>query len=144
MARVPTDVERPSEVEGYGPPCTMAWHTSTPVGKPLNDEPADFVLEDRDEIGEVTEILRRAVNRRGEVAFERTGDLEDLIAAGVAHQKRGWAKDFSIQVRVLETYLRRFQKVRSLRQTRQALATFGASATSVTPASVLRAASAES
>ena len=35
MARVPTDVVLESEVAGYGPPWTMAWPTSTPVGQPL-------------------------------------------------------------------------------------------------------------
>ena len=35
MASVPTEVVRPSEVAGNGPPCTMAWQTSTPVGQPL-------------------------------------------------------------------------------------------------------------
>ena len=29
---MPTDVERGSDVAGNGPPCTMAWLTSTPVG----------------------------------------------------------------------------------------------------------------
>ena len=32
MESVPTEVERLSEVAGNGPPCTMAWLTSTPVG----------------------------------------------------------------------------------------------------------------
>ena len=35
MARVPTEVVRVSEVAGKGPPWTMAWPTSTPVGQPL-------------------------------------------------------------------------------------------------------------
>ncbi len=35
MASVPTEVVRVSEVAGNGPPCTMAWPTSTPVGQPL-------------------------------------------------------------------------------------------------------------
>ncbi len=29
---MPTEVERPSVVAGYGPPWTMDWQTSTPVG----------------------------------------------------------------------------------------------------------------
>ena len=35
MASEPTEVVRESEVAGNGPPCTMAWQTSTPVPKPL-------------------------------------------------------------------------------------------------------------
>src|SRR6188768_458161 len=35
MASVPTEVVRESVVAGYGPPCCIDGHTSTPVGKPL-------------------------------------------------------------------------------------------------------------
>ena len=35
IARVPTAVERESEVAGYGPPCTIDGQTSTPVENPL-------------------------------------------------------------------------------------------------------------
>ena len=32
IAALPTDVDRESVDAGYGPPCCMAWPTSTPVG----------------------------------------------------------------------------------------------------------------
>src|SRR5690606_41078157 len=35
IAGLPTEVVRASEVAGNGPPCTIASHTSTPVGQPL-------------------------------------------------------------------------------------------------------------
>ena len=43
MARLPTEVDRPSDVAGYGPPCTMAWLTSTPVPKPFTRSRPAFV-----------------------------------------------------------------------------------------------------
>ena len=36
MAEAPTEVNIAFEVDGNGPPCTIACATSTPVGKPLN------------------------------------------------------------------------------------------------------------
>ena len=78
--------------------------------KAVEHETSDFALENRDEIGKVMKILRRAVNRGGEMAFQRAGNPEDLIAVGVAHEKRGGAKDFCIQVRAQKCICIRFKK----------------------------------
>ena len=66
-------------------------------GKAVKDETSDFMIKNRDEIGKITEILFRAMNRRGEMAFESAGDLENLVAAGMPNEKRGGAEDLSIQ-----------------------------------------------
>ena len=71
-------------------------------GKSVKDEPSDLVLEDRDEIGEIMKILCRAMNRGGEMAFERAGNLKNLIPARVPYEKRGGTKDLRIQVRASE------------------------------------------
>ena len=68
-------------------------------GKPVHDEASDFVLEDRYKIRELTEILFRAMNRCSEMAFERVGDLKNLLAARVPNQKRRGAKDLGTKVR---------------------------------------------
>ena len=54
MARVPMEVERLSEAAGYGPPCCMAWQTSTPGGKPFQAM-SDAEFEQR-----VADLLRTA------------------------------------------------------------------------------------
>src|SRR6185436_4212408 len=42
IAAEPTEVSRESVVAGYGPPCCIAWQTSTPVGKPLKTSRPTF------------------------------------------------------------------------------------------------------
>lgn len=73
-----------------------------PCRESVEDEAANLVLENRYEIGKLMEILLGSVNRRGEVAFERAGDLKQLIPGRVTYQKRGGAKNLSVQVRSQE------------------------------------------
>ena len=49
--------------------------------KAVEYEPANFRLEDRDEVGKIAQILLSAVNRCGQVAFESARDFQNLIAA---------------------------------------------------------------
>ena len=67
IARVPTDVERGSDVAGNGPPCTMAWLTSTPVGHLI-----DRIIE----VWDVTTAEDRAIvdnNQAGVSSLRYTG-----------------------------------------------------------------------
>jgi hypothetical protein len=49
------------------------------VGNPVKDKPSDLVLKDRDEVGEIMQILFRAMNRGCEMAIKRVGDLKNPI-----------------------------------------------------------------
>ena len=49
-------------------------------GKSVEDQPADLGLENGDEIGILTQILLCTMEGRGEMPFERTGDLQKLIS----------------------------------------------------------------
>ena len=70
-----------------------------PGREPIEDETADLALQNCEQAGKLTEILLRAMNRRGEMAFERAGNLKELIAVRVPHEKRCGAKDLRIQAR---------------------------------------------
>ncbi len=94
MEYVPTEVARLSLVAGYGPPCTMAWQTSTPVGKPLTMSRPALRLEKVDEVGVCGEIGFRGVQRRRQLAFETAGEGEHFFFAFVADDERGGAEDF--------------------------------------------------
>jgi hypothetical protein len=51
--------------------------------EPVQDNPSDLVLKDRDEVGEIMQILFRAMNRGCEMAIKKVGDLKNLIPAQV-------------------------------------------------------------
>ncbi len=61
-------------------------------------KPANFAFENRNEIGKIAKIFRGAMNRRGKVAFQRTGDFEYLISIRMTYQQRGWTKYLGIQI----------------------------------------------
>ena len=79
-------------------------------GKPVKDKPSDLVLKDRDEVGEITQILFRAMNRGCEMAIKRVGDRQNLIPAQVLYEQRGGAKDLRIKLRLEEGSRIRFKK----------------------------------
>jgi len=64
----------------------------------IEHEPANLALENRNKVGKVTKIFCRTVNRRGEVALQRAGNIEDLIPIRMAYKKRGWTKYFRIKI----------------------------------------------
>jgi hypothetical protein len=81
MAWVPTEVERPSEVAGQGPPWTMAWPTSTPVGKPLmTRRPTLEVVRSLEKVG----FCAAVDEERGgaEDLFGELGLGEEVIGGG--------------------------------------------------------------
>jgi hypothetical protein len=47
----------------------------------VEDETADFAFENRDQIRKLMHILFCTVDRCGQVALERTGNLQNLIPA---------------------------------------------------------------
>ena len=53
----------------------------------VEEDASNFRFEDRDQIAELAQIFFGAVNRRSQVAFQRTGDRKKLIVTGVLHQK---------------------------------------------------------
>ena len=69
-----------------------------PSGKSVEDQPADFALQNSDKVGEVAKIVLRAVNRGREMSFERLRNGEHLIATGMIHQQGRWAEDLVCQV----------------------------------------------
>ncbi len=69
-----------------------------PGGKTVEYQAPDFVFQNCHKIGKVMEILRGTVNRRRKMAFERAGNLENLIAVRVTHQQCCRAEYFSIQI----------------------------------------------
>ena len=79
-------------------------------GKPVKDKPSDLVLKDRDEVGEIMQILFRAMNCGCEMAIKRVGDRKHLIPAQVLYEQRGGAKDLRIKVRLEEGSRIRFKK----------------------------------
>ena len=79
IARVPTAVERPSDVAGYGPPWTIDGQTSTPVEKPLKISRPTLVSRMRDEVGVLGEVLFGAVNGGSELALERVCYFEQFV-----------------------------------------------------------------
>ena len=79
--------------------CMCDLHAS---GETIEDQPPDLSFEDRDEIGIVSQILLRAMNRRGQVAFEGTGNLQNLISTRVTHEQSCWAKDFFVEIGTYE------------------------------------------
>jgi len=54
--------------------------------KSVEDQAADSGLKNRDQVRKFSEILLRAMNGRGEVAFDLPRNLEDFSARGVLHQ----------------------------------------------------------
>ena len=50
-------------------------------GKAVENEPADLVLENRDQVSKLPQILLRAMDRCRQMAFEAAGNRQNLIAA---------------------------------------------------------------
>ena len=71
MASVPTEVVRVSEVAGNGPPCTMAWPTSTPVGQPLTRMRPTLRSRTGSSRGDGLVVGVGQLQGRGELALER-------------------------------------------------------------------------
>ena len=94
MARVPTEVVRVSEVAGKGPPWTMAWPTSTPVGQPLTMMRPDLLLERRNQACRRRVVRFGELQGSGELAFEPVGGLDEFLGGGVADHQGGCAEDF--------------------------------------------------
>ena len=67
-------------------------------GKPVEDQPSYLGFQNSNEISELVQVLFCAVNRGREMAFERTGDLQDLLPAGVAHKQRGRPEDLGVEI----------------------------------------------
>ena len=89
MASVPTEVERPSDVAGNGPPWTIAGDTSDTRAEIVGEDPPGLVLGDRQQAPERGEV---AV---GEVEGDRPAGLRAQPArarerrfVGAAHQQR--------------------------------------------------------
>src|SRR5579859_4504163 len=91
-----------------------------PSGKAVEDQPADLVLQNGDQVREVAKIVLSAVNRGREMAFKRLRNVEHLIAAGMIHQQGRGAEDLVCQVGV-EKRLRISLKQRCLRAETAAL-----------------------
>ena len=64
----------------------------------VEDQPTHFGFQDSDQIGVLAQIFFCAVNGRGEVSLKRSADSQNLFAAGMVHQKRGWAENFRLQI----------------------------------------------
>ena len=67
-------------------------------GKPVEDQAADFVRKNCDQVGELAQILFGAVEGSGEMAFQTVGNFEHFVTAGVLDQKGSGAEDFLIQI----------------------------------------------
>src|SRR5215472_15823826 len=63
--------------------CMRVFHTGR---KSVEDQPADFRLKNGDEIGEVVQVLFRPMNCRRKMAFEGTGNFQNLFALGMPNQ----------------------------------------------------------
>ena len=70
--------------------------------KSVEDEPPNFALKNRDQVGKFAEIALRAMNRRSEVAFETPGNLQNFFARRVLHQESCRTEDLLIQGRTEE------------------------------------------
>ena len=66
--------------------------------KTVEDEPAHFRFENRNQICELAQILISAMNGSGKMALQGTSDGQHLIAAGMPHKKRGGPEDFCVQI----------------------------------------------
>ncbi len=98
IARPPTDVLLPSEVAGNGPPWTIAWHTSTPVGTPRNRIRPAFVSSARGQRVGCRFVSRRRENRRRQVPFHFARNRDHFFNAVVTNQKRARAEHFLGQI----------------------------------------------
>ena len=78
--------------------------------EPIKHESANLALKSRDEVDKIVKVFRGAMNCRGEVSFERTGNLKDLIPLRMTYQECGWTKDLPIKIRAEKGICIRFKK----------------------------------
>jgi hypothetical protein len=93
---VPTEVLRPSDVAGNGPPCTIAVDTSTPVGKPLARMRPTLRSRTGSSARAASMSLRPSAGG-GQLAFQALGDRAHFGDVLAGHQQRGRAEDFVVQ-----------------------------------------------